>query len=160
MLDHTIPSRQLEVWRRLYTRYRLEPWPASVSPDVVKSIVPITNADELLERPRGRVDVGTAVGTGDLEIALVPEGVRWKMCTLHTRRATGTFEWDRIFLRDVVNNLDVIIDQFTSEPAFRTTQMAGTPILNPGDTVRVNISSFTGGGILNAHMWVIEQDVF
>ena len=156
----TIPSRQLSVWRRLYTRYSLEPEPASVSPDVSKTIQPITNADELLQRPRGLVESVTVTGTGGFGIALVPAGVRWHLVSIHIRQSTGTFTFDRVILRDTSVNLDIIIDQFASA-TFRTVPgQSAPPVLDEGDRVSSNVDTHSVNGLLLAHLWLIEEDLF
>lgn len=80
MLQHdSIPSRALEIWRRLYTRFSLEPGPASIGPDVSKTILPITDVSELLRRPRvatGTADLSPAAGTY-VPVHTVPAGARW-----------------------------------------------------------------------------------
>jgi len=157
----TIPSRELEVWRRLYERYSLEPGPASVSPDVSKTIMPITNADELLQRPRGVVGGNTPGADGGITIATVPQGIRWRLQSLVVRRASGVFDFDRVILQDVVNNLDVIVDIFADETNFRVVpSLTGTPIMNPGDLIRTNITNFVSTGTINSHVWIVEETFF
>lgn len=77
----TIPSRALDVWRRLYTRFALEPYPASVGPDVLKTIVPVTDADVLLRTPAGQQADGDLTGSAGTYVAYftVPTGRRWTL---------------------------------------------------------------------------------
>lgn len=85
MQDHppafitTIPSRALVIWRRLYDRFSLEPGPASVTPDVSKTIVPVTDVGELLKTPTIQDATGDLTGTLGSYVAYftVPEGERW-----------------------------------------------------------------------------------
>jgi len=156
----TIPSRQLEVWRRLYTRYSLEPAPASVSPDVSKTIVPVTQADALLEAHRSEIGSNTASGTGDLEMASVPEGKRWTLNSIHMRRATGDSDLDRVIVRDLSENEDIIIDIFTAASTRTVPPLLGTIVLEELDTVRINISAFVSSSLWLAHLWITEQDLF
>lgn len=89
----TIPSRQLEVWRRLYQRYSLEPFPASVSPDVLKTIVPVTQADLLLRVPvtvvSAATDLQAAAGTY-VAMHTVPDGKRWNLVSISRSGTTGS----------------------------------------------------------------------
>lgn len=90
-LEGTIPSRALDVWRRLYTRYSLEPGPASVGPDVLKTIVPVTDADVLLRDPV------TATATEDIQATIgtfvpyftVPANRRWRIKNIFRFGTTG-----------------------------------------------------------------------
>jgi hypothetical protein len=86
-------SRQFEVWRRLYERMKLEPSPAdAVAPQVSEVIVPILNADLLLQTPTVPTTVtsdlsGTA---GDLVIVnLVPPGEEWHMIWIYREVTAG-----------------------------------------------------------------------
>lgn len=160
MLEHAIPSRQLEVWRRLYTRYSLEPWPASVSPDVSKTVQPITNADDLLAKPRAELGIGTAAGTGDLQVAVVPADKRWELEALLVRLSSGDSTMNRIEIRDESEGTNIIIKAFSSSTSEVLPAGLGRIILDPGDSVRVNIDAFTGGGDWHANMWVTESDIF
>lgn len=87
----TIPSRALEIWRRLYSRFSLEPGPASVVPDVSKTIVPVTQVDPALRRSRGdhkNLDLSGAAGnfvTG----RTVPDGETWYLTSIGTRSTTA-----------------------------------------------------------------------
>lgn len=156
----TIPSRALAVWRRLYTRYSLEPAPATVSPDVSKTIVPVTQADVLLERPRSEIGAGTATATGDLQLVEVPVGRRWTLQSVHIRRATGDSDLDRVILRDLSENEDVIIDIFTEAASRTVPPLLGQIVLEELDTIRINISTFVSSSLWLAHLWITEQDLF
>lgn len=160
MNQETIPSRALEVWRRLYTRYLLEPFPASVSPDVSKTIVPVTQADDLLKKSLAFIGSATATATGDLELAAVPVGKRWTLDGVHVRRATGDSDADRVILRDASAGLDIIIDQFGDTSARTVEARVGTLVLEELDTVRINVSLFVSSSLWLAHLWVTEQDLF
>ena len=85
----TIPSRSLDVWRRLYTRYSLEPFPASVSPDVSKTIIPVTQADELLKAPTVQLSGAVVTETGNVNMFTVPNGERWTFYGYETDRVSG-----------------------------------------------------------------------
>lgn len=82
--ETTIPSRALEVWRRLYVRFSLEPGPASLVPDVSKTIWPVTSVDLNLRRSRGEaknLDLSVAGGTF-VAARTVPDGETWYLTTI------------------------------------------------------------------------------
>lgn len=80
----TIPSRALEIWRRLYTRFSLEPGPASVVPDVSKTIWPVTVVDAALLRSESEskaLDLSVASGTF-VVARTVPDGQAWTLTSI------------------------------------------------------------------------------
>ena len=86
------PSKRFDIWRRLYTRFLIEPVPVSFSeqPGIGTIIQPITSADELLKIPQTLTgdsqDLQAAAGTFTV-YHTVPAGKRWKV-TVITRGAT------------------------------------------------------------------------
>jgi len=74
-----IPSKEFDVWSRLYNRFSLEPHPAGVGPSVSKTIVPVTQADLLLAQPQGRTAVANLTAASGTYVAMhtVPKGERW-----------------------------------------------------------------------------------
>ena len=87
----TIPSRALEIWRRLYTRFSLEPGPASVVPDVSKTIWPVTQVDPALRRSVGDNKNLDLTGTSDDFVAArtVPAGETWYLTSIGLRSSAG-----------------------------------------------------------------------
>ena len=82
----TQPSKRFDVWRRLYTRFLIEPFPAAVgdSPGVSTTITPVTDADILLKVP-GIVDSGlnlTASAGTFVSSTIVPLGKIWTIKAL------------------------------------------------------------------------------
>jgi len=88
----SIPSRALTIWRRLYTRFSLEPEPASVSPDVLKTIIPVTDVDELLKNTLTGSTDGDLTGSAGsyVPVHTVPDGKRWTLRNVHREASTGT----------------------------------------------------------------------
>jgi len=157
----SIPSRDLEVWRRLYTRYTLEPGPASVSPDVSKTIVPVTQADLLLARHRGLVTVTVVTGTGvDLVVHTVPDGIRRTFVTMRVTRVTGTWTIDMVSLVDVSEAATVgLMDQAGTDNIFLPAQSAPV-VAEEGDQVTVDVATESVNGNLQFEAWVIDEDLF
>jgi len=76
----TQPARVFELWRRLYKRFLIEPFPAEGGgTQVSTTIQPTTNADELLRNPTGdsvNLDLTGSAG-GTVVAYVVPAGERW-----------------------------------------------------------------------------------
>jgi len=85
-----IPAKKFDVWRRLYTRFLLEPKPLQESNAAVQvSIQPVTQADELLRTPtiaKNSEDISASAGTY-VAFHTVPAGKRWKVTNI-VRAAT------------------------------------------------------------------------
>jgi len=96
-----IPSKAFDIWRRLYTRFDLEPGPAvGGAPEVGTSIIPVTQVDDLLRLPKLKVSASTDLsGAGALTIPMliVPGGERWKLVSLFR---TSTIAASRIKVID------------------------------------------------------------
>ena len=107
----TIPSRAIGVWRRLYSRYSLEPYPASVAPDVSKTIQPVTQADELLRESQVRSETSLII-VDTVLVVTVPTGERWKLYHLRADRTGGDRNIDRILIGSTEASL--IVDDFTA----------------------------------------------
>lgn len=107
-----IPSRALEVWRRLYTRYALEPFPASVGPDVLKTIVPVTQADQLLQTPEIREATVTSSAGNIVTYHTVPAGERWEVYGYELERLAGDRTADQALIR--MTNANMVINDFTA----------------------------------------------
>jgi len=152
----SIPSRALEVWRRLYTRYSLEPFPASVSPDVLKTIIPVTQADDLLKTvvpTNALLDLNT---TGHVVLYTVPQGKRATLIQMQQQEVltAGT-------------NLQVVLGGVTVEVSGTGTATKGLgetqaqPILmDTGDTVGAGGTANAGDASRRFSCIVLEEDTF
>ena len=160
-LVNSIPSRALDVWRRLYTRYSLEPGPASIAPDVLKTIVPVTQADLLLARHKGIETDTTTTATG-LHIAhTVPAGLRQAFITLMIQKtAGGTWTMDRVRAADVSEGTNVAISVQAQTDNFYFVAWAAPLELEEGDSIQIFIDTFVSGSNCALEAWVIEQDIF
>jgi len=156
----SIPSRALEVWRRLYTRYTLEPGPASIAPDVLKTIVPVTQADLLLARHKGIITLTTVDGTLDHLAHTVPQGLRQAFVTLALQRSGGTYTFDTIQVRDVSEGNTIIIAPQAQTDNFVLLAQSAPIELEEGDEIHINVDVHSVTGELTMAAWVIEQDIF
>lgn len=153
----TIPSRSLDVWRRLYTRFTLEPEPASVSPDVSKTIVPITNVDVLLQ-----VVVPFNV-TLDLDITLglhvvgytAPAGKRATI--LYARRGAST---GNTTMEIVVGGVTLILSPLGTPEAFLGSTVALPLVIDQGDTFGMFATDDVNDGGISFRGLVLEEDSF
>ncbi len=103
---------------RLFRRFRLRDHP--VIPDPLyfnKIILPITNIDELLKDPV-YFDSGPIAtsGAGGYKMYTVPAGIRAKLLSLSTKRTSGNFTFNGIYVVDADDNIGVAIDAFTAVP--------------------------------------------
>jgi len=147
----TIPSKSIEVWRRLYARFNLEPGPASVSPDVSKTIQPVTDVDRLLTTPEVRM-VGTVSFNGALDVLVVPEDEIWALGAYSIFRTSGDRVLTQIDIRDVFGskiNLDTPASVSVTENIFGNKLRMG-----PGWLFRITV----GGGTTNGS-WTVETHV-
>lgn len=159
-LTTSIPSRALEVWRRLYTRYSLEPGPASVGPDVSKTIVPTTNADLLLARHRGLTVTTAVTGTGSHLCHTVPSGRRQAFVTLSLERNGATFTFDTVQVVDISEAATIRIAPQAQTDNFVLLAQSQPIELEEGDEIRVNVDAQSGTPDMLLAAWIIEQDIF
>ena len=159
-LVNSIPSRALEVWRRLYTRYSLEPGPATVGPDVLKTIVPVTQADLLLARHRGIETVTAIAATGVVVVHTVPVGIRRTFITLSMLRSGATFTFDIVNVVDVSEGQTVRIAPQAQTDNFVLGVQSAPIELEEGDQISVNVDTQSGTPDMILQGWVIDQDLF
>ena len=161
---HTIPSLDVEVWRRLYARYLLEPYPASVGPDVSKTIVPVTQADELklVHGVLSSDDTYTAQQAVNIAAHTVPEGRRWSLYGLDANaQLVGDNQMDQFIIGDASNGFAAIfLDDFTAT-ARHQYWLPQAIKLEPGDLIQVHL---TGAGVdpgtLRTQVWVSDEALF
>ena len=159
-LVNSIPSRALEVWRRLYTRYTLEPGPASIAPDVLKTIVPVTQADLLLARHLGVTTTTPVSATGSLVVHTVPAGVRRSFVTLTLQRTGATFTFDLVNVIDVSEGVTVRIAPQAQTDNFQLDPQSAPLQLEEGDQISVNVDTQSGSPNMLMAAWVIDEDLF
>jgi len=153
----TIPSRALTVWRRLYTRYALEPFPATVSPDVSKTIQPITDADELLRIPAVDITTTPSLTLGEQVGRTVPTPQRWKLYAWDVNRASGDRLVEGISLGD--GTVSMRIASQTAAGTF--IDRLGTPLLmDPGWQFILHIAGGTTDGTWLVELLLQIEDAF
>ena len=152
----TIPSRSIGVWRRLYTRYSLEPYPASVAPDVAKTIQPVTNADDLLWRPEIKTDT-VEVSVSTIVVATVPTGERWTWYAFAGNVVGGDRDIDRVIVGDGSNSM--VLSEFTAV-ADRQELWPEPFTMLEGWTIQVRGAGGTTNGDWGFGNYIRIEDVF
>ena len=81
-------SRRFALWTRLYSRMILEPTSgAMVTPTVSEVVVPVIDADAILQTPiisSGTSDLSPTAGSVDVAIMTVPQDKEWAMLQVIT----------------------------------------------------------------------------
>jgi len=157
-LVSTIPSRALEVWQRLYRRYSLEPGPASVPPDVSKTIIPTTDADQLLRTPGNQQATLTnpGSGAGGVTFLTVPTGERWILYVIAIIQGASTTHTE-LLLFDPVEQQSTIVAKYAAT-ADRIEQMASPTPLAEGVQLRVRTDGAAGN--LKCAVWRERETMF
>jgi len=91
---NSIPSRRLDIWRRMYAKLGLEPGPASIVPDVQKTILPVLSVDRLVSVQKtsdraDKVDLSASAGTF-VALDTVPTGKRWTVTDIFLNASIGS----------------------------------------------------------------------
>lgn len=150
MLD-TIPSKRFDIWRRLYTRFLLEPAPASTGPDVGKTILPVTDADELLRVPRIDTTVTGTLTVGLRPVRTVPDGERWRLHAMDIARGSGDRTITRVSLTDVQGPNTMPIDEFTATGSYVSGLLPHVPVIDENFQILITI----GGGATDS-IWICQ----
>ena len=157
-LVSSIPSRQLAVWRRLYTRFSLEPGPASISPDVLKTIIPVTNVDTLLQVVTPiSVSLDLFVGGGVHVVGYtVPTGRRGTV--MYSRRGASTGATQ---LQAVVGGINLTLSPagLTAE-AFLGTTVPLPFVMDQGDTLGMAATNNAADTGVSLRALVLEEESF
>ena len=149
------PAKRFDVWRRLYTRFRIEPFPASgEGPGVSTTITPITDADALLRDSTfggDNMDLSGAAGF-DVAAVTVPDGKTWIVKGLY-RRATIADSSIRMRTGGAGMSFSALgtADLYVSIPNIRLTEGGTIGMLSTGDV---------GDDAVQILIAVEEEDVF
>jgi len=150
----TQPAKRFDLWRRLYTRLGIEPFPASGGgPDVSTTIQPVTDADVLLRVPEFvgvEIDLTPTIGTfiGGL---VVPEGKVWIVKGIYREPSTGVTQIR--MLADKLMNYSVL---GTNEEFVSLTDIR----LNEGFSIGLITSGDAADGTIAIRAAIEEEDVF
>ncbi len=157
-MTDVIPSRAFDIWRRLYTRFRLEPEPAEGSrPGVGMVIVPVTMVDKLLEVVVPTVTTLDLTGVGDLHVPAytVPTGRR--ATVLHARRGiSATITWIEL-------SIDGSLFSVTAAgvvEAFLGSYVQVPLVLDAGDSIGLHETGNAGDGARLIEILVLEEEAF
>ena len=151
----TQPAKRFDVWRRLYTRFGIEPFPAGgEGPAVSTTIQPVTDADSLQSVTRftaGNVDLTPAAGTFVGSSTVPPDKV-WRVKGLHR---AATIAVSLMQLRKGSTAIPVsgfgLDDEFVALPDIR---------LEAGDQVGMLTTGNAGDNPVKVSVAVEEEDVF
>lgn len=157
MTQENIPSKRFEVWRRLYSRFLLEPFPAGrVGPDVSKTIIPVTQADELFKSPvMQTVDMPNFNGEGTS--FTVPLDERWALMAYDIRRLTGNRDLFRVIVSDNGTNFFLENNLVTTESQV---VLGTTLVLEKGWRFGIQVAGGTTDGQYRVNLLTVVGDTF
>ena len=99
-----IYSRRFTLWTRLYNRLLLEPTGGDrVTPMVSEVVVPVLNADKILETPAAAAQAGDLTGSGFVTYWTVPEDEEWGLIQAFTDATTAATRFAIYFGSTFVN---------------------------------------------------------
>ena len=132
-----ITSRRYSLWTRLYKRMLLEPTAAdNVTPRVSEVVVPVIQADAILQTPTAAGQVTKDLSGSSFVIYLtVPTGEEWLLCVVRRSTTTG--------VSDVQCEVTGVRQQLSSAESAGSVFYPTNIILRTGDTIGM---SGTGNG--------------
>jgi len=151
----TQPAKRFDVWRRLYTRFGIEPFPADgEGPAVSTTIIPVTDADILQSVTRfvgGNMNLSGAAGTF-VSSNTVPDGKVWRVKGVHRDLtiAVSLVELGTSGLNMPVTGLGTA-DEFQALPDIRLAEGEQVGMLTTGDG---------GDALVGMRTAIEEEDVF
>jgi len=156
-----IPSKKFDAWTRLYRRFLLEPRPANgVGVGVGKGIVPVTDADRLLQATQGEVLDTVAVTTNTrYTIATVPDGERWTVMYLRVRKSDGTWTFNN-FQIILTDGFAMEIHEFTASSSSELWQVNPWLEMDEGQSLAVNVNTHSVNGNMNSDILRLKEDAF
>ena len=153
-------SREYDLWRRLYTRFSLEPGlPFGNPPELATWILPVTQADRLLESHRAERTDTAVSGNGVIVVATVPAGERWTIRSLRILTASGSFDEEDLRYTDVSNNNTVVTVETWTAAVDHIVENPGALgiVLEETDTISTLISNFAGAGNVTMQAWITVE---
>jgi len=154
----TQPSRRFDLWRRLYTRFTIEPLPAQLteSPGISTTIQPTTDADLLLAViivvESGALDLTAAAGTF-VPGMTVPTGKRWRVSFIYKQSSIANGQ--------VMLQVDGTLIQFTPVSTDEETHLTNLGLhLEEDDIIGLVTTGNAGDGSRQVKAVVLEEDAF
>jgi len=156
------PAKRFDLWRRLYTRFLIEPFPVTdgEGPAVSTLVQPVTDADELLKN-YGLVTFNSASFDADQVVngPTVPSGKRWLIYVLRWGRSSGNRTALQWIINDASEGAFMIIRGFAA--AADDTHLMETPLpLEEGDQVRLNFIGGSTATVAKFDLWLSEEDAY
>jgi len=158
----TQPSKRFDLWRRLYARFLIEPFPVQEGeePAVATTIAVVTDADALL-RDHGAVFVDTPSTDADAQVTgpVVPDGKRWEVHAFNAVQTSGNRTITQMRARDVSVPINYILKAFAA--AVDDFTLLGTPLtLEEGDSIDMVLVGGSTATIYQIQVWRSEEDAF
>lgn len=161
VMEGFIPSKNFDVWTRLYKRYTLEPGPLVASRAAVGlTVQPITDADRLLQTARITRFTLAVTAIGIQAVAVVPAGERWTLGPMAINTISGNFTYSQIHIVDPITSQNLEVERFTATGGIHTFELGNPMDLDPGWDVSINIAAFTDAGDLVLDLYRIIQEAF
>jgi len=160
VLEQAIPSKQFDLWTRLYKRYLLEPGPLVVSrAGVGLTVLPVTQADRLLITPAIRSFTVTIDASAGFTMATVPLGERWTLYFLQMQQASGTWTHNRLDLK-APDGENMPVDEYSATSGSELKEFNSPLTIDElwEITVNINSHSVNGDGLLDVLIEV--EDAF
>lgn len=159
-MNQLIPSKRFDVWRRLYTRFLLEPLPAEGSSAGVSSVIlPVTDADRLLRTPEIEIFQVSVTGTGLTAFATVPAGRRWMINELRVARASGTMTHQGITFT-APDGSEMTVYSYASQAEAELWECFKQQTLDPGWIISVSFDAHSVTGNVDLQVFREAEDAF
>ena len=151
----TQPTKRFDLWRRLYTRFLIEPTPAEGEGPAVSTVIsPVTDADVLLREylhPGATGDLQASAGTFSALIS-VPDGKVW---ILKAAWREATIANTRIVLSAGYGIMNLTILD-TAEQAVSVNNIR----IGEGVFIGLLTTGNAGDNLVDLRLAVEEEDVF
>jgi len=155
----TQPSKLFDLWRRLYTRFSIEPAPADpeLGPAVATTIFPVTVADDLLKLPVATSDsLDISASAGSFVLAqTVPAGKRWTVMWVFR---SSTVANSRI--RGIVTPSQVTLFLTVVGTGNEVPLELKDVVFEEGDQIGMETTGNAGDDTITLQMYVLEEDAF
>lgn len=156
-----IPSKRYDVWSRLYSRYKLEPFPSEggSAASVAAIVQPVTQADELLKARQIAVETISVTGTGIVTAHTVPKGERWTLRALRVAVSSGTWTFNALGLADPAAN-SFFTEVFTTTTGRNTYFEGQTMVVDEGWLIQFNVDVHSVTGNVLSSLFYESEDAF